>query len=1271
MADLVGQQLGNYRLARLLGQGGFAEVYLGEHVYLKSHAAIKVLRTQLSAQQAPGFVREAQTLASLTHPHIVRVLDFAVQDGAPFLVIEYATHGTLLDRHARGTRLPLEMVVLYVQQVAAALQYAHDRQLIHRDVKPENLLLNERFDILLSDFGLGMFARHTHSQSIQQAAGTVFYMAPEQIKGKPRPASDQYALGIVVYEWLTGDYPFRGSLTEIVTQHLVTPPPSLREQVPGLSPAVEEVVLRALAKEPKQRYSSVLEFATTLQHAAQGSVSPPALSSSPASRTEPTGPLLTLPPSVMQKHPPAEVNILPTLVASTASQEAHETGQARARAWQAWQEPQEQGDSTPLVGRGSEWAMLTAAWQSACAGRPQLLLLSGEAGIGKTRLAEALQSSVGRQGSVTATARCYAVEGELAYAPVASWLRSESIHRALAALDAAWLTEVARLLPALLQERPGLPPPGPLEEDWHRQRFFEALARALLSRGGPLLLLLDDLQWCDRETLALVHYLLRFDPQARLLIVGTLRLEERSTNQPLESLLLNLHRDGQVSEIPLGRLDAAETAALAGAVAGQALSPALAAHLYRESEGNPLFVVETMRMGMAEHRGPEQPPGEPAAASPPALLSPTIQAVVAARLEQLSPSARELVNVAAVIGRAFSFEVLKQVSGVDEDLLVQALDEMWQRRIIREQGADGYDFGHDKLREGAYAALSRARRRLLHRRVADTMERLYGSSPDAHLADLAYHFYQAGAWEQAAAYGQRAAEQAYRLYASRAAIEQFTRALDAAQRGSIPPSASLYRGRGQAYETLGEFEQAQHDFTRALEAARTTHDRVAEWQSAIDLGFLWAGRDYAQAETWFRQALILSQSLDDPALHARSLNRIGNWHLNVEQPHEALRYHREALAIFQQLHDTRGIAETLDLLGMASYLCGDLVGGTVYYRQAIALFDELGNREGLTSSLATLVMRASTYHSDALVAAASLTEALPDAERAVKVAREIGQRSAEAYALFQLGLCLGSQGEYSAALAACLQSLHIAEEIEHHQWQVAAHVMLGGIYSGLLALQKARDHFEQALALAQGTHSLFWIRVATGYLASASILLHDYARAETLLHAALDPDTLAQTLGQRMVWCASVELALAQGHPTRALEIIEKLSASGSQATEGQDSLRLLKLRGEALAALQRSAEAEATLSAAQALAVTQGARPMLWRICIALGILYQTQGRDAQAEQAFAAARTLVEELSATITDEPLQDYFSRQAGAMLSQARSLSVETGPVSKAEPESSP
>ncbi len=269
MADLVGQQLGNYRLLRLLGEGGFAEVYLGEHIHLGTHAAIKVLRTQLISDDVDKFRIEARTIARLIHPHIVRVLDFGVEGKTPFLVMDYAPHGTLRQRHPYRTRLPLDTIISYVKQVADALQYAHNQRLVHRDIKPENMLIGLRNEILLSDFGIAIISQSSRYQSAQDMAGTIAYMAPEQIQAHPRPASDQYSLGIVVYEWLSGDRPFHGSFTEIAIKHSVVLPPPLREKVPTISPVVERVVLTALAKDPKERFGSVQAFANALEQACQ------------------------------------------------------------------------------------------------------------------------------------------------------------------------------------------------------------------------------------------------------------------------------------------------------------------------------------------------------------------------------------------------------------------------------------------------------------------------------------------------------------------------------------------------------------------------------------------------------------------------------------------------------------------------------------------------------------------------------------------------------------------------------------------------------------------------------------------------------------------------------------------------------------------------------------------------------------------------------------------------------------------------------------------
>ena len=269
MADRIGQQVGNYRLVHLLGQGAFAEVYLAEHTHLNTQAAIKMLHTQLMAGGTEQFRKEARTIAHLDHPHIVRVLEYGIEQGFPFLVMTYAPNGSLRQRHAKGTQLPLQVIVSYVKQIADALQYAHDNRLIHRDVKPENMLLGGRNEMLLSDFGIAVEAHGTLSQTLQEISGTIPYMAPEQIQGKPCPSSDQYALGIVTYEWISGVRPFNGSTVEIAIQQQSTPPPSLREKVPALSPTVEQVVFKSLAKEPRQRFASVQEFARILEQSCQ------------------------------------------------------------------------------------------------------------------------------------------------------------------------------------------------------------------------------------------------------------------------------------------------------------------------------------------------------------------------------------------------------------------------------------------------------------------------------------------------------------------------------------------------------------------------------------------------------------------------------------------------------------------------------------------------------------------------------------------------------------------------------------------------------------------------------------------------------------------------------------------------------------------------------------------------------------------------------------------------------------------------------------------
>lgn len=284
---------GNYLLLDVLGKGGFATTYLGQHIYLGTTAAVKVLHTQLTDEEKHSFLREARIVAHSKHKHIVSVLDFGIDRSVPFLVMEYAPFGTLRQRHPNGSQLSLETVLLYVKQIAKALQHLHDARLIHCDLKPENLLIAQDKRILLSDFGVAAIVHHGDILSTI-SGGTIAYMAPECFSSQTYYASDQYALGIMVYEWLCGGRPFLGSKPAMMRQHIQESPMPLHLLAPTVPPAVEAVVLRALEKQPAQRFPSVQAFAQALEDAIASTAlyaTQPTIIPRRSSRTQPSAPI--------------------------------------------------------------------------------------------------------------------------------------------------------------------------------------------------------------------------------------------------------------------------------------------------------------------------------------------------------------------------------------------------------------------------------------------------------------------------------------------------------------------------------------------------------------------------------------------------------------------------------------------------------------------------------------------------------------------------------------------------------------------------------------------------------------------------------------------------------------------------------------------------------------------------------------------------------------------------------------------------------------------
>jgi DNA-binding SARP family transcriptional activator len=494
---------------------------------------------------------------------------------------------------------------------------------------------------------------------------------------------------------------------------------------------------------------------------------------------------------------------------------------------------------SPLVGRQSEWMQLLKAWNEvAGGGAPQVVVLSGVAGIGKTRLVEELLQWAARQGISRASTRCYAAEGALAYSPVTTWLRANP----LVPLEDVWLAEVARLLPEIFTQRSDLPRPVALTEAWQRQRLFEALSRAILGLNQPILLTIDDLQWCDRDTLEWLHFLLRFDRCVRLLIAGTYRPEEIDHTHPLVSSLQALRLDEQVTEIDLPPLDEGATQTLASLVAGMEIGVTNAQILYRETEGNPLFVVETVRAGLAAHEqrlNIDSARRFDTSSLGDINLPPKVKSVIERRLAQISTPARELAELAATIGREFSVMLLTKASGCEEDTLVRELDELWQRRIIREHGADAYDFSHDKLREAAYRGMSIVHRRLFHSHIAKALETLHANELNPVCHQIAVHYERAGLPEQAIPFYLRAARVERQVYANEEALALIKRGLalveevgksEGGSEGSNEVITQLWEELADILELRAQHEEALQAYTSA-QAHVPGKDRV--WQARL------------------------------------------------------------------------------------------------------------------------------------------------------------------------------------------------------------------------------------------------------------------------------------------------------------------------------------------------------------------------------------------------------------------------------------------------------
>ncbi len=731
-------------------------------------------------------------------------------------------------------------------------------------------------------------------------------------------------------------------------------------------------------------------------------------------------------------------------------------------------------ESGQLVGRQAERRRLFAAWRTAAGGRATCVIIRGEAGIGKTRLAEELYRWTSHLGIDAVRARSYAASTGLAYAPLLEWLRSSLLTKRLASLEPIWLSELARLLPDILVDFPEIPAPQPLAEDWQRLRLFEALARLICAGSEPMLLWLDDLQWSDGETLAWLQYLVQYQPTAPLLLLGTVRDEELPGDHPLAELTHHLRRIDLLVEIDLQRLSEDETALLGRQIGGNDLLPDEAEQLNRDAGGNPLFVVEMVRAGLS--RGDSEPrqngaPSDVATVHSATALPLKVYSVIQSRLAQLTPPAAALAALAATIGRSFTFELLSQASELDEDQLVQSLDELWRMRIIREQGVDAadyaYDFTHDRIRDVAYDELSTIRRRFFHRAVAASLERVYPGKQDEWSADLAHHHDQAGNRTAAGRYFRLAGERAARQFAHKDAIAYFSRALELT--GDDDPAA--------AFALLGLRERAHH-----MRGDRTAQEETLTAMMALVDGL----------EDERRRATVLLR-------RAERAEGQGDYDRTVV-------FAQEALMRATDVGNRRLEAEGLIRLGSAFWNQGDYTRSEKAYRQGLDIvraIDEPQLETAILLHLGALYV----YH-------APYSDAHQVCEQALAAARRAGDVEGEIWANNQLGFLMVEQGDDDPASAQSYLSagLDLARRIGHRPYIAKLSTNLGRLYDHRGEDEMAMDRFQESMAIAEETVSTRHKAFVLNFQGNALV---NQGRFEAAQQTFEEASALFETIGYR------------------------------------------------------------------------------------------------------------------------------------------------------------
>jgi tetratricopeptide (TPR) repeat protein/predicted Ser/Thr protein kinase len=953
-----------YRVDADIGQGGMGMVYRGYDTVLEREVAIKVLaKTGLGTEGRAQLLDEAQMTAKLNHPNIVTVHDVGEEEQTPFIVMEYVEGKSLHEDKPRS----IENTLKIMHQVCAALEHAHAQGIIHRDLKPENVIITRDGTAKLMDFGLArsVASRYTTEGLV---SGTVFYLAPEQALGQEiDQRADLYSLGVMLYELTTGELPFVGQdPIAIISQHLhapVVPPRAKNEAIP---PQLNGLILNLLSKDPRDRLSSAREVLQTLETIEMGGID--------TDQVE-------------------ELSLLDRIV--------------RGR----------------MVGRERELNQARQLWQNAKSGEGQLLLISGEPGIGKTRLMREIATQAEVSGGQVLVGECQA-EGNAPYAPFAQIAR-----RALRAnngnafeLPKPVLADLLELAPDLNLDYPGIEKNPKLGPEAEQIRLFENMVRFYdtLCRKAPLLVVLEDIHWADSGSLHMLEHLARRTRQQPVMLLGTYREVELDEALPFHEALMELSRRRLGQRVKLDRLDKAKTRELLAIIFAEEVTTQFLEGIYKETEGNPFFIEEVCKAlvengevwyeGGEWHRAPNIED---------VTIPQGVKVAIQSRVSKLTEETQGILLTAAVIGREFDYQILQMVSGKSEGILIDCLEEAIKKQLIgevKEGGGEQFSFSHALIPATLVESISGLRRTRLHRQVATVIEELH---PDDY-EHLAYHWGEAGDEQRGLEYTIKAAERARQVYANEDAVRLFTEAITLLAEDDSR-RFELLEGRAAVYDVMADRESQRADIEAMLTIANIEGDDPRRVDALLSLASLYLDTDTMKAQEPLEQALKIARQLEDVGREGRTLYYLGKKEFFFFDDYKAREYFEASAKCLQQAGLISDMAESLSFLSVALSDFGDRTAALEAAQEAVDLSKEAGDKQLKALSERRLAI--------AYMGQFENLKALPIAEAALRIFQEMGDLTNELHALNVLGIIKRRLGMVASAESDFLKGLKIAESI--------------------------------------------------------------------------------------------------------------------------------------------------------------------------------------------------------------------------------------------------